>query len=263
MNCDTYFAIGKQHTICQDYGRVIPEQNLIVVSDGCSSSTDTDIGARFLVRGLELAYTLRRHGYSYQALQLASHYALTLGFKDSTLDATLLYAYPEGTDIRVVAHGDGVIAARRKDGTLDHWVIECPKGAPDYLSYHLDEARLETYTREIREHKTCTVHENGKPVTVIEYTSFDPVTFLLSLDTYNMVALFTDGIRSFLRKTGTTLAPVPDWDVIQQVMAIQNTNGEYVVRKIRNGFLGRFCAQNEWQHYDDFAMAAMAVEESK
>ena len=46
MTSDSFFAIGKAHTVCEDYARdgKIPDTERVfaIVSDGCSSSPDTD-----------------------------------------------------------------------------------------------------------------------------------------------------------------------------------------------------------------------------
>ena len=43
---DSYFKIGKTHLICQDYA--LHSEGHISLSDGCSSSPNTDIGSRLL-----------------------------------------------------------------------------------------------------------------------------------------------------------------------------------------------------------------------
>src|SRR5215203_2249321 len=50
MNTDCFFNIGATHSVCQDYVVASP---YLILSDGCSSSPDTDIGARLLVKAAE------------------------------------------------------------------------------------------------------------------------------------------------------------------------------------------------------------------
>ena len=52
VQCDAFFAIGSTHDICQDYALAlnISNRSLLIVSDGCSASPSTDIGARILSR---------------------------------------------------------------------------------------------------------------------------------------------------------------------------------------------------------------------
>ena len=62
MNADSVFNIGATHAVCQDY--VIARSGettfgspnagpYIILSDGCSSSPDTDMGARLLVKAMD------------------------------------------------------------------------------------------------------------------------------------------------------------------------------------------------------------------
>src|SRR5437868_4207156 len=54
MNSDCAFQIGAAHTVCQDYAVAhsgVPAY--AILADGCSSSPDTDIGARLLVKAAQ------------------------------------------------------------------------------------------------------------------------------------------------------------------------------------------------------------------
>ena len=55
MNADSAVNIGSTHSLCQDYviARNPDRAPYVVLSDGCSSSNDTDIGARLLVRAMD------------------------------------------------------------------------------------------------------------------------------------------------------------------------------------------------------------------
>ena len=51
INVDHYMTIGSSHQVCEDY--IISGTEpfpYIILSDGCSSSKDTDIGARILAQ---------------------------------------------------------------------------------------------------------------------------------------------------------------------------------------------------------------------
>ena len=66
MNADSAFRMGSTHAVCQDYavasawtaaahtdGAAPPPRPYIILSDGCSSTPDTDVGARLLVKAAE------------------------------------------------------------------------------------------------------------------------------------------------------------------------------------------------------------------
>ena len=50
MKADAYFEIGATHLVCQDYALAFAnnEYAYAIVSDGCTSSPNTDIGARLI-----------------------------------------------------------------------------------------------------------------------------------------------------------------------------------------------------------------------
>ena len=60
MTADAYFAIGRTHDVCQDYALASDDvpKTWALVSDGCSSSPASDIGARLL--GRAAAHALER-----------------------------------------------------------------------------------------------------------------------------------------------------------------------------------------------------------
>lgn len=272
MNADCYTNIGRQHSACQDYARtgtfIVEGMDLselydnipalyAAVADGCSQAPDSDIGARLLVRGLENAILTEVPNRSLHAIEFAQDIAIHGSFDVACLDATLLYAIPTEDSIDVVIHGDGVVAARRRDGTVTHTVVECPRGAPDYLSYLLDDGRMAAYQSQIQDLKSYRSFEGDRMTSEMEVPAFYPVTLSYPRAEFDLVVLMSDGAQSFMRLTPTGTQKVPVHEVVEQVMAIKNTTGDFVVRRIRNGFLGRFCVNHNWHHYDDFAMAAI------
>ena len=71
-NADAFFSIGKTHMVCEDYARAGTQQNGLpyaLVCDGCSSSPDTDIGARLL--GMAAATTFQAHWISGREMPFA------------------------------------------------------------------------------------------------------------------------------------------------------------------------------------------------
>jgi hypothetical protein len=266
MNSDCFFALGSTHVVCQDYA-LADEQGAVYLSDGCSGSPATDFGSRFLTRAArlqgfpsQLFYepTLRDSTWARHVIERARQMAESAVLQESCLDATLAVILTGDEAFRPILWGDGVVAARRRsDGGIVHVVVECPKGAPDYLSYLLDEYRQEVYLAETGGQKTATYFRDGKPMEPVSIPCFTPCRWAFFRDHYDMVAVFSDGVRSFLRPEGTSLVPVPEYEVLQHVMAVKSTTGAFVVRRARNGFLHRHCVSEKWVHTDDFAMAAI------
>src|SRR5215204_1596043 len=147
MNADVAFQIGSSHAVCQDYGRAggparsegceAGGRPYVILSDGCSSSTDADVGARLLVRAAErllsgtgappagrLAETHR------EAAGLALSWAGLLGLRPEAVDATLLTAHLVGDELIVGCSGDGVVCLQTGDGGLDVYAVSYSSGYP-------------------------------------------------------------------------------------------------------------------------------------
>lgn len=263
VHADCYASIGVTHAICQDYALVDRRagQAAVFLSDGCSSSPATDFGARFLTLAASVGPRLADAESAVAVVAAAWRMAQAAGLPQTCLDATLLGAVQEGDELRAFAYGDGVIAARRRDGVIEHVVIECPHGAPDYPSYLLDGARMAAYLAQTGGQKLVTCFEGGRQTTRRQAPCFEPVRLSFALATHDLVAVCSDGVRSFQRSSGTTLEAVPEEEVLGHALAIRSASGAFVVRRIRNGFLGRHCVAAGWKHSDDFSMGALSAGE--
>ncbi|MBM3457554.1 MAG: protein phosphatase 2C domain-containing protein, partial [Armatimonadetes bacterium] len=109
MHADAAFRMGCTHSVCQDYAVALRATAAggpaILLADGCSSSPDTDVGARLLARAtarvLESVATLAPRTLpeaQRSGVERAHRAAADLGLPAGALDATLL----------VLAAGDGV-----------------------------------------------------------------------------------------------------------------------------------------------------------
>jgi len=267
-NADAYFALGKSHTVCQDYAGVatVPDSQgktvMAAVSDGCSSSPDTDFGARFLVKtrltGLYPPTPTPR--YFMGAANMA---ARTLALGDHCLDATLLHAEVTGDELTVVAYGDGVIDLEFKNGDRSTYSIEFSNEAPAYLSYWLREDDLDMYLEKLGRRKVSIDVSfsggSGYSKDIEERVTREAYGYVQKYPwrTVKRVTLCTDGVRSFRRVTalGATES-VPLLDVLDEVTAIKSPAGAFMVRRMRR-FLYDFCPKNGWYHDDDVGVATI------
>lgn len=271
LSSDAYFAKGARHRVCEDYAMAGWDEGVpyAVVSDGCSSSPMTDVGARLLAhsarrelerRGaLDVSKVLRRARLSQRAL----------GLVEESLDATLLMAWQEGDRVRVVAVGDGVIVARRRSGLYETWRIE-EQGAPVYLSY-LDSPERQRALfaagygeRTVHHHCevwTCTHSTATQWLGGAEGALDDKtVAFTLSLPAQDLdqLLLLSDGVMSFEERSGSRVRPIPFDEVATELMAFKSTQGAFIERRARR-FLNKTCEERGWSHYDDISIAGFVV----
>ena len=279
MNGDAFFAIGSQHTICEDYalaGRN-PRQPYIILSDGCSSSEHTDLGVRLLGKSAEklICQTLsssKPYGtttealsheafqLSEESLRLAQTCTQNLKIPNTCLDATLLFAYPRKNQLIVHMSGDGVMASRSPQGITVVRILNYSSGAPAYLSYRLDPDRQNRYSQQYGESYTLETlwldadYRLLRSETIQE-TGITPVLFFLDLSEIELLALMSDGVRSFKKDRDSIELP----KIIKNLLSFKNTKGAFVTRRARR-FISRFCKKHNWSHRDDLSIAALYSE---
>lgn len=271
-HADAWYTTGEGHIVGEDYAIAHNgpgQQAIAIVSDGCSSSPDTDVGARLVARAA-LA-TAREHGGACGsgAIWRAAAAGAPLGLPEQALDATLLVARARDETIEVSVRGDGVLAARRRDGTVEIWVVTHPQGAPYYPSYALDPARHREY---LQVYGNCVQIEHcardGQWHT--ESCRGDGMRFTLERAAYDLVLLASDGVLSFVGppcdednhhhtlQRDHAAAPVGVGCIIAGLLSVPHVHGRFLARRARR-FVGKTCAARGWRPLDDVGIAAIAV----
>lgn len=267
MHADRYFCIGTTHPICQDYAIAnnASGKTAVYLADGCSSSPATDFGARFLTLAA-MRHERGAVGWDKATITAASWMANAAQLPLRCLDATLLGIEKFAPAPVAFAYGDGVIATRERDtGVIHYHHIECVEGAPDYLNYLLNAERRGVYEAHMADFKdggvaakTVTTYHDGAVVDCYEIPLFEP--FVVPIMEYvDLVAIMSDGAASFQKLEGGSTVSIPLGEVVQHVMDVKNTTGDFVVRRVRNGFLNRHCRKEGWTHYDDFAVGMIYI----
>lgn len=281
MITDTFFTIGKTHTICQDYAEHGSDH--VIVSDGCSSAPESNIGAILLSRAAKLylknfaVKDVATQIFTQNVLANATAYARAMELHPDSLLATLLVAKKVNNDIKVVVAGDGVVAARRR-GTTNWMVCEYtyPSGAPFYLRYTLNPADEDNYIKQFGITVRHTVNDvdvaTGEVVKGFSALfenkssgSLGPYFLTFPLDEYDAVAVLSDGSQSFLRtETGVTSkqpASVPLHTVLSKLLHFKNYAGAFVQRRCKAAFK-QFGLDN-WHNSDDLSVGVIYHPEFK
>jgi hypothetical protein len=241
MNSDHQFYIGHDHKICQDYALsgVTQDGAYAIVSDGCSSSPDVDVGARLLalsakrtlgVGGADMNYDL----FGKVTIRNLEHIGDIVPLHPHSLDATLLAAWVKGKDFTAHMYGDGVFF--HKSATALRIVhVEFESNKPAYLSYHLDKVRLKEYEDTVFGSKRIIdislYRAGGEPRDVIETENyvkpFDPVSFAGIVDTDDIIGVISDGTNSFRKSDGSEI----HWnEIIKELIDFKTTPGVFVQR---------------------------------
>src|ERR1043165_2377337 len=255
MNTDATINIGSTHSICQDY--VIAKNDYVVLSDGCSSSPDTDIGARLLVKALDqhLNTATDIEELHKESARIALGWASMLGLPPESVDATLLSAHVECDDLIIACSGDGVVILESQTGVLDVYAISSPSGYPFYPTYVHQPDRL----AELINNDRCTKTIKDFRSNNVTITDSLTVTFKLRVADYKYAAIASDGINSFFHTRHTTngkrLEPLSQADVLDEFWSFKNSHGAFVERRLKR--FNKDTQSKGWQHTDDLAIGVI------
>lgn len=277
MNADSIFLIGASHDVCQDYaiagraGDDGPQANpYVILSDGCSSSPDTDVGARLLVKaaaqtlmlgdGPPAALLGEMHA---EAARRALDWAERAGLHRSSVDATLLTIHLLGGELLIGCTGDGVIYLESRSGARDLYSVSYSSGYPLYPGYAHQPDRLLSLAdagsdKEVRHFHSAAA---GMPLLHVGTTQGGPVTEVLSVcaEDYVCAAVFSDGVHSFFspRRTETCkgVEPVPLGEVVEELVGFRTVMGAFVRRRMKKVL--KDCLIKGWRHTDDLSVGAL------
>jgi hypothetical protein len=276
INSDSLFLIGDTHDVCQDYvsNKNSGGKSYVVLADGCSGSRDSDVGARILVKTHELyipdVNVMDFHEYAQKADGLYTHIieetaanAHALELDPMSLDATVMSIVSnKNGDFMVTSYGDGVVALGRRDGAIEVYSVSYKEGFPNYLSYRLNQNRMDRFKAKTGNYKEITldIMEPGKPTQTSKYKSSVMLDIYLgSQEKYLWVAVMSDGVQSFTERIVTdtvrTNEIVPLRDVLEELLAFKNFQGTFVRRRV-NRFM-EVCETKKWSHSDDFSIGVV------
>lgn len=281
FNCDVASATGKGHRICQDYARCNtfvrqmstkpkldptqpaneiepPFDPYVLVADGCSSSEDSDFGARLLVKLAE-KFLYRPHFHE-SAVAAAWATASSMCLPENSLDATLLTATLSKEAINVTTYGDGVVAVCFKNGSIRVFLMSYGSGYPYYLSYSLNEKRNAGLLAQVKADgyegnpltiDTYNISETGEINNITQITSTaKSEQFAFPIADTRFVAIMSDGVQSFI---GADEKSIPAIEIVKKLLTLPRAlRGEFVQRRM-NAFLTEATAAG-WRHVDDLSM---------
>ena len=286
MYADAIFQIGATHRVCQDYAAAgvfleDPTVPFALASDGCSGSQHTDFGSRFLVRAAHQCLSERGVLNPTRVLWTAAGFARQLQLDERSLDASLIGLFPvletgPFGGLRAFIVADGVVAGRdRQSGKVRFWdvrttPIKLPSGlegeVPAYLSYMLDRQRCRDWVGAGGGHRTVHTFFDGvecQEPRELQIVPEDPDSFVetLTLDPthYDLVAVFTDGVRTFnYRDDLGNPVVVPVNEVLSILMSLK---GRGALARGLN-LLNRHAHKQGWTHDDDLGGVNVYVPES-
>lgn len=263
INIDTFLKIGDSHRVCEDYivsgNSPVP---FLILSDGCSSSNNTEMGARILCH-LAKQYLRYRVDYLHDLdydkmgrwiIHNAELTARQLGLKLSCLDATLIVSYEIDGVVSVFMYGDGVVVAKNEKGDIQCDWVEFTNNAPYYLTYLIDEFRDEIYHAN-KNSKGMHQSIDWESDTIITEVAYDSrIVLQYSTNAHPTIFICSDGIQSFIKKDPSERDVLPMQDVLPDMMAFKNVKGEFLKRRLKRAL--KSLENDGIVHYDDLSIGA-------
>lgn len=277
---DHFYEKGHSHLVCQDYALSQTEKDyaFFVVSDGCGSAPNTEVGSMLLAQAFKASYNLiwhegidinEPHGtrsvngkarpiyaqkISNLVLNRIQEAARSLELSFESLYATLLFGSYEkkSKQYSLFAWGDGVFVVLYKDKSYKIIEMEYENNAPYYMQYDYTTGTLESYINNCGGDNTVTTYHydiNGTRMSKTEMFRNYPAPYSLKLDGDVVGILgFSDGVQSF-KEHFTSIIP--------KCIDFKNVNGTFIERRLKR--LLKEKAKEGDLPFDDFSCAGIYV----
>lgn len=262
MNANCAFVASESinHFICQDYARA-NNKPFIVLSDGCSSSPETDFGSRILTKSAETCLLKFFNGdptkdFFLTTIIHAWQNSLVLNLPIESLDATLLVASIQGSIIKVACRGDGSVVFKKYNGDIEWYEISYSYNAPAYLSYELDPLRKKMFLDANIERLVCYTDKNGTNELGVS-KSMEEFNITKDKEDYEFVVLFSDGCCAIVDQDNKS---VSTFDVIKELSNFKMVKRSPFVENRLRKFV-RDMSYRKWKRNDDLAVAAIYLGE--
>jgi serine/threonine protein phosphatase PrpC len=259
MNADATYQIGKDHKVCEDYSlaEIKSDFAYAIVCDGCSASQDVDFGARILAMAAknvllrcdptQVHKDLNNFGKAC-ILKANQIFECIPHLHPQALDATLLVTWVYDSKLTALMYGDGIFILKKKSG-IQAFQSHITSGAPDYLSYLLDERRMADYNGLENNTKELWTDEGA-----VQYPLLQPIILQFGVEVGDVACVISDGINSFRKPDNETI----HWrELIPEFTDFKTTSGEFVHRRI--AAMKRKHAKELVTHSDDISLAAIVI----
>jgi len=264
IQTDTFLRIGKTHQECEDY--IISGDypcKYVILSDGCSSSNQTEMGARILCHLAKQYLMYRKDDYRFPNLNYkemglwiihnAEFAARQLGLLRNCLDATLIVAYEWEDIVHIYMYGDGAVIVQKND-TISIMEIDYTKNAPFYLSYKINPEAMDLF-HDLKQDLTITTSFNLASKHSHSYAYDYETKYEYHLGNFSRILICSDGISSFKKQS----EPEQTIEIAKEFLAYKSTKGEFLKRRLKRAI--KIYEANGIHHDDDLSVGAFINEE--
>lgn len=283
MNTNAYFEIAAHYQVCEDYAISGTYQDMAyaIVCDGCSSSENSDVGARLMAHIAKGVIMYLKDRNLIGSPEFVNHFKElivrkgievknSLGLSTDAFDATLLVHIAFDSKILSIAWGDGYIMYKTKDSKHLVYDISFSTGAPYYLSYEMSTSKKQKYMDEFGEGtitiKNMTLSAEGAIEWERSITNPIVAESLYKEAYASMISFATvssDGLGTYqdnpkgIKEDGTEKRKYSAIEIIPQMMAYKTIAGEFVIRRMHR--MKTDMAKANIIHFDDISCASIAL----
>lgn len=240
ITVDSYFQISTTHLICQEYS--LHTQNpfpFVVLCDGCSSSPNTDVGARILAHKALKAHKLNLDVSIEAIMHTAEYTRQCLGLPQEALDCTILTCVAKDDNITVDIHGDGIIIIiYKKHSSIFKSVTKnlyFTGNAPYYPNYLLNKHRIKNFKAMQQKFIEEQIAHYKHPVE--EYYTKDKITrennhitYYFDTNVIETILIASDGLNSFYDEHNRK---IPLEKIIPYFTNFKSYTGEFIKRRAK------------------------------
>lgn len=284
ISVDDYFTNGEKIKKCEDYALAENDKfPFAIVTDGCSSSTETDIGSKVLAHAAKVALTNTKmpelvapyfekfyDAIGYSSIITASTVKDYLKLDKTSLDSTLLIVFLEKkedfsvntNEVHVMFYGDGFLLISDDEGLHTLIYKNYKRNAPYYLSYLLDKERNIQYQHYFENTDSTEVELVTWVRSCLDsfkrYESYNEPTFFtlnLPISKNYSVCVSSDGLDSFFNST--TCEKISYIDIAKELSHFKTFKGEFIKRRVRKGLDDLL--KNNIYNTDDISMAGISI----
>jgi serine/threonine protein phosphatase PrpC len=254
---DSYYWQGL-HDYCQDYtiNSKVNDVEFGVLCDGCTSSTDTDIGARILSHTTKkyIKHEFNDDLFKQIIKESKVKNEYIFGLDNSSLYSTLMVMKHQNNCVNIACFGDGFIIEKYKDGRIIIHEIFNKYNAPYYLIYQIDNL-IYQYINEFGNINVVKTIELPKNIT-LKTDKFNVIDCVGVYKTYNnldeldLLAICSDGLNSFSKDE----VKIDLNEIIDKLFNFKNArSGDFVKRRVKS--FKRF--NKDFKNFDDCSIVVM------
>lgn len=248
MNNDLF--VKGSHSICQDYAIIGEEYGFL--SDGCSSSPHSEIGAHLVPFIAEQSF-LNKEDF------LASCKLISDLFPAISFDTTLIQAiYSKKEEIlEVKIYGDGCIILKNENKSIEFIEIEYSDNAPFYVSYLINKEKeknfLEQFPFNSKTYHWRQFSEKDNSVNETVYPRYIKANteLIFDINNHESIIISSDGIKSFRDNSGQM---IDIKRILKEITSFKNYTGQFLQRRM-NKMLKDFSHEGIVA-YDDLSLVA-------